>query len=488
MLARTRLLFGVAGALLMLAPSASAGTFVGVPGSPFAAGKSPHQVAFSPSGGLLATAGSGDGGTISMFSVDAATGKLTQVPGSPFPVSGGGYTLSFSPSGSLIAALGCASLDHGNCFDQVVDVMSVNPSTGALTQVPGSPFDLGRTNAKTLAFSPSGDLLAIGDYGSQYPAVGSVLVFSVNPSTGQLTQVPGSPFAAGGHPQAIAFSPSGNLLATANQTDDSVSLLSVDATTGRMTPVAGSPWKVGGEPASVSFSPSGGLVATADIFDGKVSVFSVDAATSGLSEVPGSPFTATDVLALAFSPSGNFLATANAGAYSPTVFSVDPTTGALTEMGAPPATHASADSVAFSPSSDLLATANEGGSVSVLRYQATGGAATPATVAKSLAVAGSAASITKLLRTGKVSLPVSAPVPGHERIVWQSERHHHVLTVGSGSQTFKSAGKAKLVIHVSRAGRALLRHTSRIALTAVGTFTPTVGKPVTAHRKIHLHR
>jgi len=45
-----------------------------------------------------------------------------------------------------------------------------------------------------------------------------VSVFAVNQTTGALTAVSGSPFTTGSasNPQSVAFSPSGTLLATAN--------------------------------------------------------------------------------------------------------------------------------------------------------------------------------------------------------------------------------------------------------------------------------
>lgn len=174
----------LAGLLVAPAALAETGSFAQVPGSPFATGKSPQQVVFSPSGRLLATANSGDN-TLSVFSVDPSSGRLTQAPGSPYAVSGGGYSVAFGPAGNLLAAIACTSADHGDCLQQAVAVFSVSALTGALAQVPGSPFALGDAGAQALAFSPSEDLLAIANYGNQYPPVGSVSVFSVDPSTGQ---------------------------------------------------------------------------------------------------------------------------------------------------------------------------------------------------------------------------------------------------------------------------------------------------------------
>ena len=64
-------------------------------------------------------------------------------------------------------------------------------------------------------------------------------------------------------PVSVAFSPSGGLLATANSGAGSVSVFSV-AADGALTPVGTTSTGLGSGPISVAFSPSGGLLATAN--------------------------------------------------------------------------------------------------------------------------------------------------------------------------------------------------------------------------------
>ena len=251
-----------------------------------------------------------------------------------------------------------------------------------------------------------------------------------------------------------------------------------------LAPVAGSPWTVDGQPNTVAFSPSGRLLATASVFSFKLSMFSVNGSTGALTQVPGSPFDGpSGAMSVAFSSSGDRLIS------NGEIYSVDPATGHLT-VAESLASHGQTWG-AFSPSGDLVATANvfpSPGSVSIFKYDPAGGAATPATVGKSLAVSGSRASISGLLHAGRLSLQVDAPVPGREQIVWQYTQHKRVVTVASGAETFKNPGNARLVIHLTAAGRALLGHASRIALTAVASFKPQHGRTVTARRQIHLHK
>jgi len=333
-------LTGASGAL------AQSPAFSEVPGSPFATlPTGPVSLAFSPSGELIATVNVGaDPGfynTVSVFSV-GSVGTLTQVPRSPFATGGIANSVAFSPDGGLLAT--------ADVFPGAVSVFSVD-SGGALTPVPGSPFATGG-GSDSVAFSPGGGLLATAEDNGSPPGVSTVSVFSVG-SAGALTQVPGSPFATGPEPFAVAFSPDGRLLATADA-EGTVSVFSVSSS-GMLTEVPGSPFATGGDPESMAFSPYGRLLATANL-QGTVSVFSVS--SSGmLTEVPGSPFaTGGYPSSVAFSPSGAVLAAANRpGTLS--VFSVS-SSGMLTEVpGSPFATGAEPESVAFS-NRGLLATAN----------------------------------------------------------------------------------------------------------------------------------
>jgi 6-phosphogluconolactonase (cycloisomerase 2 family) len=323
--------FGRSGSLLAVGNSgdgtvsvfsvSSAGWLTPVAGSPFATGSNLYSLAFSPSGGLLAVANQGDPGkpgSLSVFSVDSS-GALAQVSGSPFTIGAGLVSLAFSPSGGLLAVGSAAG----------VQVFSVK-SDGTLTPVAGSPFAAGNG---FMAFSPSGGFLAVN--GPNFSSGGSVAVFSVD-SSGALTQVPGSPFSAGKNsfPGSVAFSPSGGLLATANPGQRTVSVLSVDSSTGALTPVAGSPFTTAAGLVSLAFSPSGGLLATTNTDDGPsppqvlyhstVSLFSVNS-DGTLTPVAGSPFAEGALTypdSVAFSPSGGLMAVANLSAHSVSMFAI----------------------------------------------------------------------------------------------------------------------------------------------------------------------
>jgi len=370
---RVMWLCGVVCAVALFVPSEAlaAPVYTAVSGSPFATGSEPDAVAFSPSlsGNEFVAVVNNGSNTVSVFSVNLSTGALTQVSGSPFSTGGLPDSVAFSPSLS-----GKEFIAVANYNDNTVSVYSMNTSTGALTQVSGSPFSTGSL-PYSVAFSPSLS-------GNEFVAVANnsddtVSVYSMNTSTGALTQVSGSPFATGTEPVSVAFSPSlsGNdFAAVANNDDNTVSVYSVNTSTGALTQVSGSPFSAGTSPTSVAFTPSlsgNEFAAVANANSSNVSVYAVNTSTGALTQVSGSPFAAgTLTTSAAFSPflSGNELIAATSQSDSDvSVFSVNTSTGALTQVsGSPFSTGMSPKLVAFSPSGGLLATSNDGGnSVSV---------------------------------------------------------------------------------------------------------------------------
>lgn len=255
------------------------GAFIPVAGSPFATGVGPASVEFSPivAGNLFAAIPNTSDNTVSVYNVNQTTGAFTPVSGSPFPTGSVPNFAAFSPlaSGNLFAAI-------ANFNDNTVSVYEVNQTTGAFTSVPGSPFLTG-TTPYSVQFSPlvSGNLFAAVANNSS----NNISVYEVNQTTGVFTEVPGSPFAAGVQPNELAFTilPSGNLLAAAvNFITNDVSVYQVNQTTGAFTQIAGSPFATGGAPDGIAFSPllSGNLfAAVANFADNTVSVFQVTTQT-----------------------------------------------------------------------------------------------------------------------------------------------------------------------------------------------------------------
>jgi 6-phosphogluconolactonase len=289
----------------------------------------------------------------------SSLGGFQPAPGSPFAAQDGPAWVAYSPiaMGNVFAAV-------PNYYNANVTVYSLNTTTGALTEVPGSPFATGNEPA-TITFTPVLEeqlFAAIPNAGDN-----SLSVYLVNQSTGEFTQISGSPFhfPAGNGPYTIAFSPivENNLFAaTPNFGDTSVSIYVVNQSTGGFTPAPGSPFSSGSAPYGASFSPvvsnNNLFVAATNFNDGTISVYLVNQSTGTLTEVPDSPFptgsgSGSQPIGIAFSPLAFgklFLAVTNSADSTLSMYIVDQTTGTLTQVpGSPFATGSNPNTVAFSP-------------------------------------------------------------------------------------------------------------------------------------------
>jgi 6-phosphogluconolactonase (cycloisomerase 2 family) len=79
-----------------------------------------------------------------------------------------------------------------------------------------------------------------------------VSAYTINATTGALTQITGSPFPAGTQPFSVTVDPSAKFAYVANGGGGNVSAYTSDATTGALTQITGSPFPSGGQPNSVT--------------------------------------------------------------------------------------------------------------------------------------------------------------------------------------------------------------------------------------------
>ena len=260
------------------------------------------------------------------FLANASDGSLTPIAGSPFAASGDGAIVgAIDGSGKFLYV--------GNNISGDVGAFRIGPS-GELTPVPGQPFPVGVAIGNGgMAADPAGRFLFVSGF--------NLTVFRIDSSTGALTQVPNSPF-----PDCcgvvLATDPTGRFLYVANEQSGTISVYAVDPSSGNLTPVAGSPFFAGPRPLSLGVDPQGRFLFAGNAF-GLVSAFSVDSTTGSLAPIPGSPFpSGNQPNSLFVDPTGASLFVADPG--QPAVgdggvwaYSIDPTTGVLTNTGKFPA-------------------------------------------------------------------------------------------------------------------------------------------------------
>ena len=125
-----------------------------------------------------------------------------------------------------------------------------------------------------------------------------IVAFAIDPTTGVLTTLPGSPFATGSDPLSMALVPvTGAFLYTANVQDGTISAFTADDNTGILTPVNGSPYASGTSIGGVTVAPyttgNGTFFLYASDPQAKaVRAYTIDGNTGALSAMAGSPFQA----------------------------------------------------------------------------------------------------------------------------------------------------------------------------------------------------
>lgn len=125
-----------------------------------------------------------------------------------------------------------------------------------------------------------------------------------------------------------------------------------------------------------------------------------------------------------------------------------------------------------------------------------GGSPAARALAAALTPSGSGAKIGNLLKAGKVASKFKAPSAGKLAVSWTykpasprvSAAAAKTVTVASGATKVKKKGKAKLVIKLTKAGKALLKGKRKIVLTASGTFAPKSGSKIKTTKAITLRR
>jgi 6-phosphogluconolactonase len=251
-----------------------------IPASPFYfPGNSMNSIAVDFLGRFVYLADAGNGGNDNLvaFSISRTTGSLTAVSGSPFPTG----IQPFYVAVDLLGRFVYVTDESG------VSAFSVNRGTGALTPILGSPFFTPGLNAGDEISSMAMDPLIRFVYVANN---GGVSVYRINPATGALTPVHGSPFTVGGFPYSMAIDPWGQFIYAINNDDSNVSVYRIDPASGAVTAVPGSPFPTGTYPLSVAVDLTGRFVYVANGGSGNVSAYRLDRSTGALTAVPESPF------------------------------------------------------------------------------------------------------------------------------------------------------------------------------------------------------
>lgn len=218
--------------VLAYAINPSNGSLSSVAGSPFSTPHLTGDLVVDPGGTYLYVAGDG----VSIFQIQQATGALVPVTG-PAPYSAsGGRGIDVDPLGRFVYV--------AHSSDHTVSGYSISPATGALTPVPNSPYT-GVYENWIACVHPGGRFLYV--QGS-----GGIQGYLIDPASGALNTMTGFPLSLN-NANSIYIDRSGLTLyaTTSGASLDFVRAFSINTTTGALTEISGSPYAPGAWPFRV---------------------------------------------------------------------------------------------------------------------------------------------------------------------------------------------------------------------------------------------
>jgi len=317
------------GNVLLLHISGSTGVITAGAQTPQVEGTSPNGLALLPSKKFLYAVNS-RANTISIFNV-ASDGTLT-FNGTPAPAGSGPDAAVIDPTGKYLLVT--------NNFSNDVSVFSIDPASGVLSEVPGSPF-FANTDPTEILITPSGQSVYVTN-----PLIGMVTAFSF--SNGVLTQVPGSPVFSGAGAYGLAVDGSGRFLYVANPsasnssvpTIGNISGFNIDPVTGALSPILGSPFTstAGIGPTALTVDSFGKFVyAVTPGSSSSIWCFAITPTNGQLVAVTNSPFSlAAGGLFALIDRNGNHFYIGSPTANGIEGYSYNPSTGAPTVITGSP--------------------------------------------------------------------------------------------------------------------------------------------------------
>lgn len=310
------------GTLHVFTVNPTTGALAEVSGSPFNAGLNPQQILIAFPGSFIYVINQ-QSQDITGLAINPSTGALTPLPGSPFPIGSNPVTAGVDPTGRFLYVF--ATSPFSNTADEYLYEYAIDSSSGFLTLTSSSPttWENGQANTiVSMAFNPTGSYAYLGQVSSGNLGA-TTLICSVDFNTGELTKIGSVKPATTGESNHMVVAPNGSFLFSVDSPFDYGDAFTINSSSGAITEIAGSPFPLPNNPFSLVVDPSGNYLYVVNQneayqtsyppsqYDGSVSAFSINAASGALAPLAGSPYTdGINPTSIAIDPTGGFAYTA----------------------------------------------------------------------------------------------------------------------------------------------------------------------------------
>jgi 6-phosphogluconolactonase (cycloisomerase 2 family) len=322
----------------------------------------------------------GGNGSIAGFTINPATGALTPVAGSPYvPPESQPYAVALDPGGQFLYVANGNSTRVSTEGVGAGGVLTLDVSTA----VSGSPTN----DSYSLAVDPAGGHLYVGSADNALNE-GTLEAYAIN--DGVLTPVTGaiasSTYVSGNIPYSVVVDPTNALVYDANFYDSTLAGYAIGAG-GTLGAVGGSPFVFQGgfnvnRPYGIALYPGGGRFYVTDGMANTVTEYTY--AANGM--ITQGPIYAVGAApeGVAIDPTGSFLYVSNSGAGTVSAFTIN-ADGTLTAVTGSPFTSTTTNvpsaiaptAVQVDPSGQYLYVANgDDGTVTIFKINLTSGALT----------------------------------------------------------------------------------------------------------------
>jgi len=275
--------------------------------------------------------------TISMYTINSTTGVLTPTTPSTVPTGWFPQEIAIDPLGRFVYT--------ANSDDSSVSMFTINQTTGVLT--PTTPASVSTlipgemlSDPGFLTVDPGGRFLYVTASLSDGAAV---LMYKIDQTTGLLTATSPATVYTGGIPWRVRIAPSGKFAYVVNnlsggEMTDGVWQYTLDSTTGVLTQNTPNAVAAGNAPTDIAVDPTSRFAYVVNRLDNTVSMFTIDPSTGNLTlnasaaNPTATVATGTEPFRIIFDPTGKFVYVTNENSAA-SIYTVN-SDGTLTNAGA----------------------------------------------------------------------------------------------------------------------------------------------------------